>query len=76
MNDIYNIKRVGQLKILIYWMVSHLQPFVEPSHGIHNYFLPRYYAIVIPITLGVILMGVIGELVLYCWARVIVTLSP
>lgn len=33
---------------------------MEPDHPLQNYFLPRYYSIVIPITLGVILMIVIG----------------
>jgi len=49
---------------------------VEPAHLIHAYFLPRYYAIAVPITLGVILMGVIGELVLFSRVCVIVISVP
>ena len=38
-----------------------LQPFVEKDHIIHQAFLPRMYAVIIPIVAGVILLGVVGK---------------
>ena len=37
-----------------------LQPFVEEGHFIHGYFLPRSYAVVIPVVAGLILLVIIG----------------
>lgn len=37
-----------------------LQPFVEEGHLVHGYFLPRSYAIAIPVVAGVILLVFIG----------------
>ena len=37
---------------------------METDHPLQNYFLPRYYSIVIPVSLGVILLGIIGEWVI------------
>ena len=37
---------------------------MESGHPLQNYFLPRYYSILIPVTLGVILLFVIGEWVM------------
>ena len=37
-----------------------LQPFVEEGHFVHGYFLPRSYAIAIPVVAGVVLLVIIG----------------
>ena len=37
-----------------------LQPFVEKGHPIQRLFLPRMYAVIIPVVAGVILLGIIG----------------
>jgi hypothetical protein len=42
-----------------------LQPFVETGHLLHKLFLPRMYAVIIPIVAGVILLGIIGNSCLY-----------
>ncbi|XP_006818708.2 dolichol phosphate-mannose biosynthesis regulatory protein-like [Saccoglossus kowalevskii] len=38
-------------------------PFVDADHVIHNLFLPRVYAITIPIVAGVIALGCLGVFV-------------
>ena len=40
------------------------QPFVDPDQPIHQYFLPRVYAIAVPLVAGVISLGLIG--MFYC----------
>ena len=37
-----------------------MQPFVEEGHFVHSYFLPRSYAVIVPVVAGVILLVVIG----------------
>lgn len=37
------------------------QPFVEKGHPIQRLFLPRMYAVVIPVIAGLVLLGVIGN---------------
>lgn len=37
-----------------------VQPFVAEDHFIHDYFLPRWYAIVIPVVAGLMLLVIIG----------------
>lgn len=39
------------------------KPFVEEGHVIHSYFLPRWYAIALPVALGVCLLAAIGSFV-------------
>ncbi|XP_064396059.1 dolichol phosphate-mannose biosynthesis regulatory protein-like [Halichondria panicea] len=38
-------------------------PFVEEDHVIHSYFLPRWYAVALPVVLGVCLLAAIGVFV-------------
>ncbi|XP_070532865.1 dolichol phosphate-mannose biosynthesis regulatory protein-like [Ptychodera flava] len=40
------------------WMI--ILPFVDAEHIIHQYFLPRAYAVIIPIMAGVVALGFIG----------------
>ena len=40
-----------------------LQPFVDPAHFLHGYFLPRWYAVALPIGAGVLLLGFVGVFV-------------
>ncbi len=49
--------------ILIILFGSPLQPFVEEDHVIHSYFLPRWYAVALPVVLGVCLLAAIGVFV-------------
>ncbi|NXX81862.1 DPM2 protein, partial [Urocolius indicus] len=37
-----------------------LQPFIDSNHGIHRYFLPREYAVIIPVAAGLLLLLFIG----------------
>ena len=37
-----------------------LQPFVDPDHLIHAYFLPRAYAVIIPIVAGLMVLSALG----------------
>ncbi|KAJ8039249.1 hypothetical protein HOLleu_16902 [Holothuria leucospilota] len=37
------------------------QPFVEPDQFLHNLFLPRAYAVILPLVAGVIVLTFIGE---------------
>ncbi|XP_068694855.1 dolichol phosphate-mannose biosynthesis regulatory protein-like [Montipora capricornis] len=43
------------------WIV--FLPFVEKGHPIQRLFLPRMYAVIIPVVAGVILLGIIGMFV-------------
>lgn len=38
-----------------------LQPFIDSDHVIHQYFLPREYAVIIPVVAGLLLLLFIGE---------------
>ncbi|NWX52974.1 DPM2 protein, partial [Steatornis caripensis] len=40
-----------------------LQPFINSDHGIHQYFLPREYAVIIPVVAGLLLLLFIGKCV-------------
>lgn len=37
-----------------------LQPFIDSDHSIHQYFLPREYAVLIPVVAGLLLLLFIG----------------
>lgn len=39
-----------------------VQPFVAADHALHHFFLPRYYALAVPIAAGAVLLCAIGEL--------------
>lgn len=43
-----------------------LQPFIDSDHGIHRYFLPREYAVIIPMVAGLLLLLFIGECYFCC----------
>ncbi|OIW09773.1 hypothetical protein TanjilG_32211 [Lupinus angustifolius] len=38
-----------------FWVI--ILPFVDDDHFVHNYFLPREYAILIPVSAGVALLS-------------------
>lgn len=38
-----------------------LQPFIDSAHAIHRFFLPREYAVIIPVVAGLLLLLFIGE---------------
>uniref|UniRef100_A0A8B9PWY8 Dolichol phosphate-mannose biosynthesis regulatory protein n=1 Tax=Apteryx owenii TaxID=8824 RepID=A0A8B9PWY8_APTOW len=40
------------------WIV--ILPFIDSDHGIHQYFLPREYAVIIPVVAGLLLLLFIG----------------
>ncbi|NWU21007.1 DPM2 protein, partial [Mystacornis crossleyi] len=42
-----------------------LQPFIDSSHGIHQYFLPREYAVIIPVVAGLLLLLFIGVFIMF-----------
>ncbi|KFV97740.1 Dolichol phosphate-mannose biosynthesis regulatory protein, partial [Fulmarus glacialis] len=46
-----------------------LQPFIDSDHGIHQYFLPREYAVIIPVVAGLLLLLFIGER--FCFVMVV-----
>ncbi|NXY27173.1 DPM2 protein, partial [Atrichornis clamosus] len=41
-----------------------LQPFIDSDHGIHQYFLPREYAVIIPVVAGLLLLLFIGVFIM------------
>jgi len=45
------------------WLI--VLPFVDPDQPIHQYFLPRVYAIAVPLVTGVISLGLIGTFIAY-----------
>ncbi|TRZ14722.1 hypothetical protein HGM15179_012386 [Zosterops borbonicus] len=36
------------------WII--VLPFIDSDHGIHQYFLPREYAVIIPVAAGLLLL--------------------
>ncbi len=40
-----------------------VQPLLEPTHFLHGYFLPRSYAIILPVLAGLFLVAVVGVFV-------------
>ncbi|KAF6123998.1 dolichyl-phosphate mannosyltransferase subunit 2, regulatory [Phyllostomus discolor] len=41
------------------WVI--LLPFIDSQHVIHKYFLPRAYAVAIPLVAGLLLLLCVGE---------------
>ncbi|XP_040597010.1 dolichol phosphate-mannose biosynthesis regulatory protein isoform X2 [Mesocricetus auratus] len=41
------------------WVI--LLPFIDSQHAIHKYFLPRAYAILIPLASGLLLLLLVGD---------------
>ncbi|NWR55217.1 DPM2 protein, partial [Bucorvus abyssinicus] len=41
-----------------------LQPFIDSDHGIHRYFLPREYAVIIPVAAGLLLLLFVGVFIM------------
>ncbi|NXV74349.1 DPM2 protein, partial [Atlantisia rogersi] len=41
-----------------------LQPFIDTDHRIHQYFLPRAYAVIIPVVAGLLLLLFIGVFIM------------
>ncbi|NXG63938.1 DPM2 protein, partial [Hemiprocne comata] len=41
-----------------------LQPFIDSDHGIHRWFLPREYAVIIPVVAGLLLLLFIGVFIM------------
>ncbi|KXJ18706.1 dolichol phosphate-mannose biosynthesis regulatory protein [Exaiptasia diaphana] len=51
---------LGVLIFVYYTLWVIFLPFLEPGHVLHKAFLPRAYAVIIPIAAGVVLLGLIG----------------
>ncbi|RUS87416.1 hypothetical protein EGW08_004791 [Elysia chlorotica] len=50
------------------WVI--VLPFVEPDQPIHNFFLPRFYAIAGPLVAGVVALTMIGSFIAYVsWSK-------
>ncbi|XP_017665902.1 PREDICTED: dolichol phosphate-mannose biosynthesis regulatory protein [Lepidothrix coronata] len=48
------------------WII--VLPFIDNNHGIHQYFLPREYAVIIPVVAGLLLVLFIGVfIVIVMW---------
>ncbi|XP_040597012.1 dolichol phosphate-mannose biosynthesis regulatory protein isoform X3 [Mesocricetus auratus] len=45
------------------WVI--LLPFIDSQHAIHKYFLPRAYAILIPLASGLLLLLLVGLFITY-----------
>lgn len=41
------------------------QPFIDSQHVIHKYFLPRAYAVAIPLAAGLLLLLFVGVFITY-----------
>ncbi|EOB02530.1 hypothetical protein Anapl_13027, partial [Anas platyrhynchos] len=41
-----------------------LQPFIDSAHAIHRFFLPREYAVIIPVVAGLLLLLFIGVFIM------------
>lgn len=41
--------------------LARCQPFIDSQHAIHKYFLPRAYAILIPLASGLLLLLLVGK---------------
>lgn len=59
----YGMMLVSALIFAYYTMWVVLLPFVEKGHAIHRLFLPRMYAVIIPVIAGLVLLGIIGVFV-------------
>ncbi|KAM6371910.1 dolichol phosphate-mannose biosynthesis regulatory protein [Pluvialis apricaria] len=44
------------------WII--ILPFIDSDHGIHQYFLPREYAVIIPVVAGLLLLLFIGVFIM------------
>ncbi|XP_059720857.1 dolichol phosphate-mannose biosynthesis regulatory protein isoform X1 [Haemorhous mexicanus] len=42
-----------------------VQPFMDSDHGIHQFFLPREYAVIIPVAAGLLLLLFIGVFIMF-----------
>ncbi|XP_075416852.1 dolichol phosphate-mannose biosynthesis regulatory protein isoform X2 [Tenrec ecaudatus] len=45
------------------WVI--LLPFIDSQHAIHKYFLPRAYAVGIPLAAGLLLLLLVGVFITY-----------
>uniref|UniRef100_F7DJI3 Dolichol phosphate-mannose biosynthesis regulatory protein n=1 Tax=Equus caballus TaxID=9796 RepID=F7DJI3_HORSE len=45
------------------WVI--LLPFIDSQHVIHKYFLPRAYAVAIPLAAGLLLLLFVGVFIIY-----------
>ncbi|NP_001186093.1 dolichol phosphate-mannose biosynthesis regulatory protein [Gallus gallus] len=44
------------------WII--VLPFIDSDHSIHQYFLPREYAVIIPVVAGLLLLLFIGVFIM------------
>jgi len=56
----YGMMLVSAVIFVYYTIWVVLLPFVDKGHAIQRFFLPRMYAVVIPIIAGLVLLGIIG----------------
>ncbi|XP_066057407.1 dolichol phosphate-mannose biosynthesis regulatory protein [Chamaea fasciata] len=45
------------------WII--VLPFIDSDHGIHRYFLPREYAVILPVAAGLLLLLFIGVFIMF-----------
>ncbi|CAN8198068.1 unnamed protein product [Coccothraustes coccothraustes] len=45
------------------WII--VLPFMDSDHGIHQFFLPREYAVIIPVAAGLLLLLFIGVFIMF-----------
>ncbi|XP_008518176.2 dolichol phosphate-mannose biosynthesis regulatory protein [Equus przewalskii] len=45
------------------WVI--LLPFIDSQHVIHKYFLPRAYAVAVPLAAGLLLLLFVGVFIIY-----------
>ncbi|EPS70261.1 hypothetical protein M569_04500 [Genlisea aurea] len=50
-----------------FWIV--ILPFVDTGHFVHNYFLPREYAVLLPVYIGVTLMCFVSVFIGYAMLK-------
>ncbi|EDO36944.1 predicted protein, partial [Nematostella vectensis] len=51
---------LGGLIFVYYTLWVIILPFVQTGHVLHKLFLPREFAVIIPVVAGIILLGLIG----------------
>ena len=57
-----SLSTIDELLIVFHTDIFPLQPFVDADHLLQQFFLPRLYAVSIPITAGCIVLACLGKL--------------
>ena len=51
---------LSSITLIYYTLWVIILPLIDSSHPVHSYFLPREYAIMIPVVLGIIVLVCVG----------------